>query len=170
MRKPKMYFVIACQSHILLSRSILLVKVIIMITALCLLISTKQSYLVITLFLFLGFFILKLIPMPHQDSIEVYFDHLIYKTKIKEVELYFNQISFIDQDVVEGQKGESYYKSIEFLDETMSSLLYIDGISYSYDGLVILCNRIYSVNQELSSLRNTSESTFSVNYEKHDLS
>ncbi|MEY9979606.1 hypothetical protein ABH968_004585 [Lysinibacillus sp. RC79] len=110
MQKPKMYFVISSRSYIWLRRSVLFVKVIILIAALCLLISTKQSYLVITLFLFVGFFILKLIPMPHQDSIEVYFDHLIYKTKIKEVELYFNQISFIDQDVVEGHKGDSYYK------------------------------------------------------------
>lgn len=168
MSKPKMYFVIACRSHILLSRSILLVKVIIMITAFFSLINTKQSYLVITLFLFVGFFILKLIPMPHQDSIEVYFDHLIYKTKIIEVELYFNQISFIDQDVVEVQEGESYYKSIEFLDDTMASILYIEGSGYSYEGLVALCNRIFSVNQEFSTIRNTTESIFNLDYDKQE--
>lgn len=166
MRKPKSYFVISCRSHNWLRRSVFFLKIFILIVAFCYLIGTKQSYLVITLILFINSFILKLIPMPHLDSIEVYFDRIIYITKNKVVELYFNQIAFIDQDVVEGPKDESYYKSIEFLDETMSSLLYIEGNGYSYDELVVLCNRIYSVNQEFSFLRNTSESPFSVDNEK----
>ena len=106
--------------------------------------------------------------MQHKDSIEVYFDHLVYKTKIKEVELYFNQISFIDQDVIEGHNGDTYYKSIEFLDNTMASILYIEGSGYSYDGLVALCNRIFSVNQEFSTIRNTTESIFKLDYDKQE--
>ncbi|MFY0520552.1 hypothetical protein ACOMCU_22385 [Lysinibacillus sp. UGB7] len=169
MRKPKMYFAIHCRSSIWLRRSIQFFKGIILISTFSILISTNHSYLVIALILFIIFFIVKIIPIPHQDSIEVYFDRLIYKTKIKDVEVYFNHIAFIDQDVVEAHEGDTYYKTIEFLDESMASILYIEARGYSYDGLVVLCNRIYSVNQEFSTSENTSRSIFNLDNDKQEV-
>ncbi|MFJ7982291.1 hypothetical protein ACIQ1D_18695 [Lysinibacillus xylanilyticus] len=165
MRRPKLYFTIPCRNQIWLWRSILFIKAVILIATLYIIINTIQSYLVAALILFLAFFILKLVPMPFQNSIDVYYDRLVYKTKIKEVELYFSQIAFIDQDVVSDRKDEPYYQGIEFLDESMKSLLYIEGIGYSYEGLVTLCNRICSINQEFTSFKNTT-SAFDINFDE----
>ncbi len=165
MRKPKLYFTITCRNQIWLWRSILLIKAVILLATIYIVLNTNQSFLVAALILFLAFFILKFVPMPFRDSIDVYFDRLIYKTKIKEVELYFSQIAFIDQDVVSGQKDVPSYKSIEFLDESMKSILYIEGIGYPYDGLVTLCNRICSVNQEFATFNNTTKA-FDINFDE----
>ena len=90
-----------------------------------------------------------LIPAPKSESIEVYFDHFIYKSNVKQITLAFEDIAFIDQDVIEG-KRHTYYKSIEFLDELMQSLLFIEGEGFIYDELILLCNRISSINHALS--------------------
>lgn len=154
MKKNKKYFTIYCRNHIWLRRSILLTQGLVFILAIYTILNYIQSYLVAALVVFFSFFFLKLVPKPSQDSIDVYFDRLIYKSKVKEVELYFNKIAFIDQDVFECENGKSSYKSIEFLDESMNSILYIDGSGYSYEGLVSLCIRIQSINQEHAHLEN----------------
>lgn len=164
MRKPKVYFTILCRNKIWISRGLLLGKTAIFFSVIYYLIQIKQGYLLSAIILFLTFFFMKFVPMPHQDTIDVYYDRMVYKSKFKEIELNFNNIAFIDQDVVDEQKGSSYYQSIEFLDESMNSLLYIEGSGYSYDELVVLCNRILVINQEIISSNKTINNHLSTNF------
>lgn len=106
--------------------------------------------------------------MPHKDTIDVFYDRFIYKTKFKKVELDFRDIAFIDQDVMDERKGEAYYRSVEFLDESMKSLLFIEGNGYAYDDLVALCNRISTINQEYFPANNSSNA-LNVSFNENDL-
>lgn len=146
MKQPKAFFTFHCKRALMQKRLFVLLKLGLGFGLITLLFSIKVDFLISVLILFGLFFILKFIPSPQQESILVYYDRLIYKTSKKESELSFQQIAFIDQDIEE-VKGHSYYKSVEFLDEAMSSLLYIDGQGYEYDELVFLCNRILNINK-----------------------
>ncbi|PIJ97982.1 hypothetical protein CTN02_09565 [Lysinibacillus sphaericus] len=129
----------------------------------------KLGYLVSTVIIFLTFFLLKFVPMPYKDTIDVYFDRLVYKSKFKKIELNFSDIAFIDQDVVDERKSHSYYKSIEFLDESMNSLLFIDGSGYAYDDLVVLCNRICTINQEYLPFIKSPSNPLEINFNENEV-
>ncbi|WDV09269.1 hypothetical protein [Lysinibacillus irui] len=169
MKKAKVYFTIPCRNKIWLFRSLLLGKASIFLIEIYILSLLKLGYLVSTVIIFLTFFLLKFVPMPYKDTIDVYFDRLIYKSKYKEIELNFSDIAFIDQDVVDEQKSHSYYKSIEFLDESMNSLLFIDGSGYAYDDLVVLCNRICTINQEYLPFKKSSSNPLEINFNENEI-
>lgn len=122
------------------------------------------SFISSVIFCFLFFILAKWLPSPCLECIEIYFDRLIYKSKVKEIEIGFKDVAFIDQDVVEGESP--FYKSIELLNESMESLLYIDGKGYSYENLVTLCNRIYEVNNSYDWNTPSKEKLFSVGEEE----
>ncbi|WP_447403086.1 hypothetical protein ACE1MS_22935 (plasmid) [Lysinibacillus sp. fkY74-1] len=166
--KTKVYFTIFCRKKIWLYRSLILGKSAILLIVFSLLMYINQGYLISTIVLFLTFFLIKILPMPHKDTIDVFYDRFIYKTKFKKVELDFRDIAFIDQDVMDERKGEAYYRSVEFLDESMKSLLFIEGNGYAYDDLVALCNRISTINQEYFPA-NSSSNALNVSFNENDL-
>ncbi|MGR7910328.1 hypothetical protein ACU64V_13030 [Lysinibacillus capsici] len=166
--KAKVYFTIYCRKKVWLYRSLLLGKAAIILIVFSLLIHIEKGYLISAIVIFLTFFFLKFLPMPHTDVIDVYYDRLIYKSKFKKVELNFSDIAFINQDIVDERKGNSYYRNIEFLDETRNSLLFIEGRGYAFNDLVALCNRIYTINQEHFPPKNNSSSTLNVSLNENE--
>ncbi|HCG4536194.1 TPA: hypothetical protein NJY08_005048 [Salmonella enterica subsp. enterica serovar Typhi str. AG3] len=113
---------------------------------LLLLLYFKVSLISGTIVFALYYIIVKMIPSPSVERFEVFFDRFIFNSKVKNVELDFNSIAFIDQDVI-GDGKNAIYKSIEFLNGKMESLLFIDARGYNYIDLVVLCNRIREVNE-----------------------
>ncbi|MDM5333993.1 hypothetical protein QUF56_12220 [Ureibacillus composti] len=166
-RQPKMYYVLRCKTDIWKIRSVQLLKFLCFVGTLLAMFYFKLSLTIIVVILFGIYLVLKMLPAPYQETIEFYFDHFIFKSKVKEVTLYLNEIAFIDQDVED--MGKPYYKSIEFLNERMESLLCIDARGYEYDALVLLCNRIYEMNQFLASEQTTTKVMFAPSVDSTEL-
>ncbi len=107
------------------------------------------NFFYIALIIFSLIFSFKWLPLKKTVRIHVGISSfVVIEGKVRK-EIEFNDVSYIDQNVLEGTKP--YYKSITFLNAQFEEIYKLNASGFDYKELVTLCEHIQQTNYEFGT-------------------
>lgn len=107
------------------------------------------NFFYIALIIFCLIFSFKWLPLKKPVRIHVGISSfVVIEGKVRK-EIEFNEVSYIDQNVIEGTKP--YYESITFLNAQFEEIYKLNASGFDYKELVTLCEHIQQTNYEFGT-------------------
>lgn len=107
------------------------------------------NFFYIALIIFSLIFSFKWLPLKKPVRIHVGISSfVVIEGKVRK-EIEFNEVSYIDQNVIEGTKP--YYESITFLNAQFEEIYKLNASGFDYKELVTLCEHIQQTNYEFGT-------------------
>jgi len=109
----------------------------------------ELNFFYIALIIFCLIFSFKWLPLKKPVRIHVGISSFeVIEGKVRK-EIEFNDVSYIDQNVIEGTKP--YYESITFLNAQFEEIYKLNASGFDYKELVMLCEHIRQTNYEFGT-------------------